>query len=166
MNWTNLLTSEIEATYGAAEGLVRLVDEAKLNWKPPTGENWMTLGQLLQHLPTACGFCCRGFLTGEWDIPEGEMLPSAEKMPSAKSSAEVLQALGEDKQAALAMVAEAGEENLANRKVPAPWDPTPKTLGEQFLMSIQHLGQHKGQLFYYLKLQGKPVHTGHLWGTD
>jgi len=164
MNWTNLLTSELEATYNATEGLIRLVDEDKLDWKPPTGENWMTLGQLLQHLPTACGFCCRGFLTGEWDIPEGEMLPSAEKMPSAKSTAEVMKALDEDKQAALAMVAEAGEENLANRKVPAPWDPTPKTLGEQFLMSIQHLDKHKGQLFYYLKLQGKPVHTGHLWG--
>jgi hypothetical protein len=23
---------------------------------------------------------------------------------------------------------------------------------------------HAGQLFYYLKLQGKPVNTGHLWG--
>jgi hypothetical protein len=29
---------------------------------------------------------------------------------------------------------------------------------------IQHLAQHKGQLFYYLKLQGKPVNTAHLWG--
>jgi hypothetical protein len=31
-------------------------------------------------------------------------------------------------------------------------------------MSVQHLAQHKGHLFYYLKLQGKPVHTGDLWG--
>jgi hypothetical protein len=29
---------------------------------------------------------------------------------------------------------------------------------------IGHLAQHKAQLFYYLKLQGKPVHTGHLYG--
>ncbi|MDE0394080.1 MAG: hypothetical protein OYK82_04805, partial [Gammaproteobacteria bacterium] len=28
---------------------------------------------------------------------------------------------------------------------------------------IWHLAQHKGQLFYYLKLQGKPVNTMHLW---
>jgi hypothetical protein len=27
-----------------------------------------------------------------------------------------------------------------------------------------HLAQHKGQLFYYLKLQGKPVNTTDLWG--
>jgi hypothetical protein len=29
---------------------------------------------------------------------------------------------------------------------------------------LGHLTQHKGQLFYYLKLQGKPVNTGDLWG--
>jgi hypothetical protein len=29
---------------------------------------------------------------------------------------------------------------------------------------LAHLAQHKGQLFYYLKLMGRPVHTGHLWG--
>jgi hypothetical protein len=29
---------------------------------------------------------------------------------------------------------------------------------------VEHLAQHKGQLFYYFKLQGKPVNTGHLWG--
>jgi hypothetical protein len=32
------------------------------------------------------------------------------------------------------------------------------------LHGIHHLQQHKGQLFYYLKLQGKPVNTEHLWG--
>ncbi len=30
---------------------------------------------------------------------------------------------------------------------------------------IEHLKQHKGQLFYYLKLQGKPVNTSDLWGS-
>ena len=29
---------------------------------------------------------------------------------------------------------------------------------------IGHLSTHKNQLFYYLKLQGLPVHTGHLYG--
>jgi hypothetical protein len=29
---------------------------------------------------------------------------------------------------------------------------------------IDHLKAHKSQLFYDLKLQGKPVNTGHLWG--
>jgi hypothetical protein len=29
---------------------------------------------------------------------------------------------------------------------------------------VTHLDVHKSQLFYYLKLQGKPVNTAHLWG--
>jgi len=31
---------------------------------------------------------------------------------------------------------------------------------------IQHLDRHKVQLFYYLKLQGKPVNTADLWGQN
>jgi hypothetical protein len=38
-------------------------------------------------------------------------------------------------------------------------------LGQRLLQMVAHLAQHKAQLFYYLKLQGKPVHTGHLWGA-
>ena len=30
---------------------------------------------------------------------------------------------------------------------------------------IAHLAQHKGQLFYYLKLMGKDVKTDDLWGA-
>ena len=37
-------------------------------------------------------------------------------------------------------------------------------LGHRLLGMIGHLTQHKAQLFYYLKLQGKPVNTMHLWG--
>jgi hypothetical protein len=168
MNWTEMLASEIDTTYRATEGLVRMVDDDRLDWRPATGSNWMSTGQLLEHLTTACGFCCKGFTTGEWGMPEGasadEMLPSAEKLPSARSVAETLSKLAADKRTALDMLGKAGEKDLAGRKVAAPWDPTEKPLGRQFLMSVQHLAQHKGQLFYYLKLQGKPVHTGDLWG--
>jgi hypothetical protein len=37
-------------------------------------------------------------------------------------------------------------------------------LGHRLLQMVDHLKSHKAQLFYYFKLQGKPVHTGHLWG--
>ena len=66
MDWKELLTKEIELTYAVSEGLLDLVDEDSLQWKPGTG--------------------------------------------------------------------------------------------------VDHLKEHKAQLFYYLKLQGKPVHTGNLWG--
>ncbi len=71
MNWTKLIGHEIETTYKAAEGLMDLVDEDQLGWKPSTGSNWMTTGQLLRHMTSACGSSCRGFVTGDWGMPDG-----------------------------------------------------------------------------------------------
>lgn len=63
MNWKELLTKEIESTYAVTEGLLDLVDEDSLQWKPGTGNNWMTTGQLLKHISNACGDSMRGFVT-------------------------------------------------------------------------------------------------------
>ena len=173
MNWTDFLKQQIDATYKATQGLIDLVDEDGLDWKPSTGSNWMTTGQLLKHINSACGFCCKGFVTGAWGMPEGgaaedmsseSMLPPAEAMPTVASIAEARQGLAEDKQLALQMLDQAGEDNLENQKVGAPWNPTPRQLGLQLSDMVAHLAQHKDQLFYYLKLQGKPVNTMNLWG--
>jgi len=173
MNWTELLKSEAERAYKAAEGLVSLVDRDKLAWKPATGRNWMTTGQLLQHITSACGMCCKGFVTGDWGMPPGvdpsqmkpeDMLPPAEKMPAAKSVDEVKKLLAADRKTAMQMIVEAGEKDLATKPAPAPWDPSPMPLGQRLLSMVNHLDAHKSQLFYYLKLQGKPVDTSNLWG--
>ncbi len=170
MNWTALLTSEIEAHYRATEGLMSLVDDDALDWTPESGSNWMTTGQLLMHLTNACGFCCKGFATGDWgpqpegDPPPADMLPPADSMPSAETVAQAKELLAADKAVALQMVADVGEEALGTRMETAPWNPTPRPIGYQFLEMVGHLTSHKGQLFYYLKLQGKPVNTMHLWG--
>jgi hypothetical protein len=169
MNWTELLKGEVEQTYRAAEGLMRKVEPKDLAWRPPTGSNWMTTGQLLEHMTTACGACCQGFVTGDWGMPadasEDDMLPAAERMPAAKSVGDAIAALARDKETALRMIETSGESALASKAVSAPWDPTPRPLGRQFLHMVGHLGQHKAQLFYYLKTQGKPVHTGDLYGA-
>jgi len=171
MNWTELLTFEIEDMYKVTNGLLDLVDEDQLDWKPATGQNWMTVGQLLMHLSDACGAPIKGFVTGDWGMPaeaEGtsaeDMLSPAEKLPTIDSVAETRRLLAEDRKLALDMLAQAGEERLANDMVAAPWNPTEMLLGQRCLQMAYHLGAHKAQLFYYLKLQGKPVHTGHLWG--
>jgi hypothetical protein len=70
----------------------------------------------------------------------------------------------EDRQIALESLAAASDDDLARKESPAPWDPTPIVLGHRLLQMVEHLKQHKGQLFYYLKLQGKPVSTPDLWG--
>jgi len=57
----------------------------------------MTMGQLIRHLTNPCGWGCRGFVTGEWGLPEGktwadltpdENLPAADQLPSSASVAE------------------------------------------------------------------------------
>ncbi|MBN1553027.1 DinB family protein [bacterium] len=173
MNWTELLKKEIDDTYILTQKLIDLVLDNELGWKPATGDNWMTTGQLLMHITNSCGAAMKGFVTGDWGLPEGvkmedipdeEMLPKAEKMPSIKSVKEAKRLLDEDRQTSLKCLHEAGEERLCSEETTAPWDTTKMILGHRLLQMVQHLNQHKGQLFYYLKLMGKPVHTGHLWG--
>jgi len=175
MKWTVLLNEAIETNYAVTDKLMAMVGDADLGWKPATGKNWMTTGQLLMHLTVACGACCKGFVTGDWGMPEGAecdgdagsetMLPPAEALPTVGTVAEARERLARDKQVALAMVVEAGEEDLENRTLAAPWDPEhPATLGQHLLSMVLHLQTHKAQLFYYLKLMGRDVNTMHMWG--
>ena len=173
MNWKELIKSEVEHNYPVTEKLMDLVDDDKLDWKPSTGNNWMTTGQLLMHTTSACGACFRGFVTGDWAFPDGmdlkdlppdQMLPPAENMPGIGSVKEAKDLLAADKKLALDMLAQCDEAQLVSEKKTAPWDPTEKILGHRLLEMINHLNSHKAQLFYYLKLQGKPVNTLNLWG--
>ena len=168
MTWTEFLNTEIEETYRATLGLVALCDDDALDWKPSTANNWMTQGQLLFHLTEACGKVAEWFVTGNWPQPDGDasdagLLP-AEKMRSIDSVAAAAEAIRADRKVAEAMVAEAGEADLASKSLGAPWNPTPRSLGYQLYTCVVHLASHKSQLFYYLKLQGKPVDTMALWG--
>jgi len=167
------LKSEIESTYAGAQRLMNRVDPSRLGWKPQSGRNWMTVSQLLKHLTDACGAPFKGLVTGDWGLPEGmkmedlspeQMLPPAEKLPGIESVEEAQRLLSQDKALALRMIDQAGEENLANRQVSAPWAPgVTMVLGRYLLQMIQHLDKHKSQLFYYLKLQGEPVNTADLY---
>lgn len=163
MGWKDTLTQQTKGAYKATEGLIDLLTDDDLGWKPATGENWMTIGQLLEHLSESCGTLMRSFVTGEWNLPEGGMQP-ADKLPTIANLDEAKQRLAADKQAALSTLAELADDDLCNRKVSAPWDKEPLPLGHQLGFMAAHLESHRSQLFYYLKLMGKPVHTGHLWG--
>jgi hypothetical protein len=173
MNWSQLIKGELEYSYMVAEGLINLVEDGDLNWKPSTGSNWMNTGQLLRHVVCACGSPAKGFVTGDWGMPEGvdvnnmsmeDMLPPAEKLPTVETLDQAKELIAEDKKVALEMLDKCSEEDLATKIIEAPWDEMKISLGQRFLQCVDHLNSHKGQLFYYLKLQGKPVNTGHLWG--
>jgi len=173
MSWRELLTREIEYVYGTADKMFDQVDESRLDWKPDTDNNWMTTAQLVRHAASCCGSCFKGFVTGDWGLPPDmdpsqmtpeDMLPPAEKMPPVAGVAEGKKILADDKKVALDMLGKVSDDDLDNKPAPAPWDPSPMILGHRLLNQIVHLNQHKGQLFYYLKLQSKPVNTKHLWG--
>jgi len=174
MNWTQLITSEMEEVYAVTDKLMAMLNDEDLNWKPATGSNWMTSGQLLEHMTAACGMCCKGFVTGDWGLPEGvdfkdmpeeDMLPTAEKMPTVESVAAARKTLAEDRNVGLAMIEQAGEDKLGSKMMSAPWEPdNDKLLGKHMLDMVNHLSTHKAQLFYYLKLMGRPVDTKSLWG--
>ena len=173
MDWKSTIAGAIEYNYGVTEKLMERVEGKDLSWKPATGSNWMTTGQLLHHLTNACGASIKGFVTGDWGLPEGmnmddlspeDMLPPAEKLPAVSSVEEAKQLLAADKQVALEMLAGASEEDLTTKITKAPWDPMDFPLGVRMLQMVDHLKQHKGQLYYYLKLQDEQVNTGDLWG--
>jgi uncharacterized damage-inducible protein DinB len=176
VNWTELLRSEAEAAYRTTARLLDKVDPERLGWKPETGSNWMTVGQLLKHISNACGAGCKGLVAGDWGLPAGTSLedllpevnlPPAEKLPRVASVEEAKRLLAEDEAVALEMIALAGENDLANRVVAAPWAPEASMpLGRHLLRMIEHLERHKSQLFYYLKLQGVRVDTADLWTLD
>ena len=173
MNWKTLLNDELEYLYSVTDGLLAKVDDESLDWKPATGENWMTTGQLLMHLVWGNGPGFKGFVTGDWGLPEGvsfedmapdDMLPAADAMPAVESVAQAREKLAADKVLAFEVLAGLTEEDLATREIAAPWNPGETfALGRHLLHSIRHSLQHKGQLFYYLKLQGKKVDTSDLW---
>ncbi len=174
MQWTQLLNTMMEESFSTADKMMELVSDDELNWKPESGNNWMTVGQVLQHMTNSCGFCCNGFATGDWGMPEescdtekehSDMFPPAETLPTTGSVAEARALLAKDRKLALAVVKEAGEDRLESEMSAAPWEPdNSRNLGLHCLGMVQHLDSHRHQLFYYLKLMGKDVNTMTLWG--
>jgi len=168
---TEMLLVEAEETYAITERLFRLVGDDELTWTPGAGGRWMTVGQLLMHCASfGCGKAVHGFVTGEWGTPEdgsttADHVPPAEVLPSVSTVEEALDLLAADRRLAVGCIQAAGEANLLKGAIAAPWGGPAMPLFQQLLRMIAHLAQHKGQLFYYLKLMGKGVTTRDLWGA-
>jgi len=169
-----ILLDETETVYDATEKLFRKVSDSELSWKPATGTNWMTMGQLLMHCASyGCGKAVEGFVTGTWDFSEEESsdgnavdhFPPAEAMPRVESVEQALNLLAADRKLSLRCLADVKETDLMAKLLAAPWGGPEQTLFRHLSFMIDHLIQHKGQLFYYLKLMGKDVNTIDLWGT-
>jgi hypothetical protein len=169
---TDVLLQEAEETYVITEKLFRRVADGELSWSPGQGKNWMTMGQLLMHCASfSCGKAVQGFVKGDWGWPpnsentEADIhVPPASELPSVESIERALELLATDRNLARSCIAAASEDTLLGKSIVAPWGGPPLTLFQQLLHMIAHLAQHKGQLFYYLKLTGKDLNTADLWG--
>jgi hypothetical protein len=174
MGLKDILLKEAEQTYLIAEKLFHRVADNELSWKPATGKNWMTVGQLMMHCASfGCGKAIQGFVRGDWGLPEDakfedlgseDHVPPASALPSVESVEQALRLLTEDRKLALTCIADANEGELLGDAFPAPWGGPELPLFHHLLKMVAHLAQHKGQLFYYLKLMGKDVDTRDLWG--
>jgi len=121
-----------------------------------------------------CGKAVQGFIKGDWGSPEGtkmedlneeDHIPSQTALPSIENVEEAIKLLDEDKKLTISCISELDETELLKRSLIAPWGGQELTLFQHLLQMISHLNQHKGQLFYYLKLMGKNVNTNDLWGV-
>lgn len=170
-----VLLEEAETTYAITENLFHRVADGDLLWKPATGENWMTVGQLLMHCASfSCGKAIQGFVKGDWSLPEDaghedrdaeQHVPPVAALPSVEGVEQALKLLANDKSLAVRCINEVEEAELLADRLAAPWGGRKLSLFQHLSLMIAHLAQHKGQLFYYLKLMGKNVNTSDLWGA-
>ena len=158
---TKGLAGYANQVYRATSGLMKLVPEDKLGWRPDDTGNWMSVGQLFEHLTTATGFCINAFITDEW--PDVEM-PQVDTMAALATVEEALEKLETDRLLTQKCLADLSEEDFSNKMVSAPWNPTPLPLWCQLLSMVEHQINHKAMLFAYLRLMGIEVNTMHLYG--
>jgi uncharacterized damage-inducible protein DinB len=169
MNWRPYLEERLARAYRVTDRLIDLVTDADLDFKPETGTNWMTVGQLLEHIAGCGGVTFEYFVGGRAAsrAPEDGAnggLPMADALPTVTSVAEARRKIEADRQLAADILAGVSDEDLEMRPSPVYWDPREVSLGQRISEMVDHLVQHKGQLFYYLKLMGRDVNTSLLWG--
>jgi hypothetical protein len=56
------------------------------------------------------------------------------------------------------------EEDFNSRIVQAPWEPRPRPLLDFMMQTMEHLSNHRMQLYIWLKLSGEKLDTRHLYG--
>jgi hypothetical protein len=154
-----------EGIYRATRGLIQLTPEEKFTYKPKEG--LLTIAQVIKHLSSALGASLVMGVKEEWPpMSDEEMLPPAEKFPSAVSVATALEEIDADWRVLLEEIEKITDGEFAKNQIRVPWMPAPMTLQEYMLQSAEHLSNHRMQLFIWLKLSGEPLHTGHLYGMS
>ena len=146
------LREQIERT----EHLIRMVPASSLAWKPQTQTAAKDIGHLLGHLlDCLAGFCAVFFAAFPRDLAHFTELQSLQ-VNHACQPEEALARFREytahiDRGFALCT-----DDDL-RRLIPSVFVPEGESLATLLLGNLEHLINHKYQLFLYLKLLGLPV---------
>jgi uncharacterized damage-inducible protein DinB len=145
--------------------LVSLVPTSQLEWRPESPgdlDKATTLGHLLGHLlDCLAGFCAafyKAFPVELADFMQIRSLGFNEPGPpdDANQKIQLLTAYIERG------FRQCSDADLA-RRIPTVFVPNGETLATLLLGNLEHLINHKYQLFFYLKLLGTPVSTRDLY---
>ena len=143
------LLEKIREQIGRTTHLIALVPEAKQDWAPSPGA-WTT-GELIHHLlDSISGFCA------VLAAAEPERLAHFAKLREGPATIESYRAHIEEGFALLT------DSDLA-RRVPTVFVAQGETVLTLLLGNLEHLINHKHQLFSYLKQMGGPVATPDLY---
>lgn len=145
-----------EALYRPSAKLISLAPATKLDWKPASG-NYMTLGQLLHHIAT----CPGTFVTAANNaFPPADAFQKLvqEDLKNTKAPEVAARELSRGWDEAKAALSGVSDADFQGKMISVPWGP-PMPLWRTCLAMAEHWGNHKYQLFFYLKLLGLPVNT-------
>lgn len=159
------LREKVMATIQRAEHLVTLIPADRLDWRPTVANDSPQVsdtGHLLGHLlDCLAGFCAVFYAA----FPAG-LSPLAD-LQSARVNhfcqPEEWRARVEIYRKAIESGFRECTDNDLSRLVKTVFTPAGQTVASLLLNNLEHLLNHKYQLFFYLRLLGVPVGTGDLY---
>jgi DinB superfamily len=159
------LEAKVLETVERTEHLVSLVPADRLSWRPdlPAGLPAMNdIGHLLGHLlDTLSGFCAVLHAAFPEELAELTELRSM-KVNQFCEPSEVLEKT-KVYEAAIRWGFQVCEDTALARRVKTVFVPEGETLMTLLLGNLEHLINHKYQLFFYLRLAGLPVSSRDLY---
>lgn len=155
------LMAKVEEQIERMTHLIGMLPEGAEGWAPPVAGGW-TAGMLMGHLlDCLAGFCAvfqAAFPERLAHFEELRRLP----VNRARTAGEALEAIAVYRE----RIREGGEvlqdADLA-RRLPTVFVPAGETVTTLLLGNLEHLVNHKFQLFTYLKMMGAPVGTADLY---
>jgi uncharacterized damage-inducible protein DinB len=159
-----VLEKKVLGTVGRMEHLVSLVPAERLNWRPSNEDvrEVIDLGHLLGHLlDCMAGFCAAFLAAYPEELAEFVKLKSA-RVNHFCTPGEWKERIGIYKEGIAKGFQLCSDEDL-KRPIATIFMPEGEVLGSILLNNLEHLVNHKYQLFFYLRVLGVPVGTEDLY---